>query len=139
VVFRTVHGSKGLEADYVFVLNNPAGRTGFPSRVSDVPAVYLLLSSSDAFPDAEERRLYYVALTRAREKVFLVTVKGKKSPFFDELHARWGEQMEAARFTCPECGGRLRVVEGPFGKFWGCENYRATGCDFKRNIVWKGQ
>ena len=139
VVFRTVHGSKGLEADYVFVLNNRAGRTGFPSRVSDDPAVDLLLSSSDAFPDAEERRLYYVALTRAREKVFLVTVKGKKSPFFDELHARWGEQMEAARFTCPECGGRLRVVEGPFGKFWGCENYRATGCDFKRNIVWRGQ
>ena len=33
---------------------------------------------------------------------------------------------------CPECGGRLRLIQGPFGKFVGCENYLT--CKFKRRV-----
>ena len=119
------------------MLNNRDGTMGFPSRVENDPAVDLLLSCSDDYPDAEERRLFYVALTRVRKKVFLLTLEGKESSFVGELRGLWGDKMKGARFECPLCGGRLFVREGPYGKFWGCENYRTSGCRFTRRISGK--
>ena len=73
IQYVTAHKSKGLQADYVFIINNKKGRMGFPSQIQDAHILKLLLESSDNFPLAEERRLFYVAITRAKRKVFLVT------------------------------------------------------------------
>jgi DNA helicase-4 len=62
--FLTAHGSKGLEADYVVLLGLTSGRHGFPSEVADDPVLGLVLADGEPFAFAEERRLFYVALTR---------------------------------------------------------------------------
>ena len=135
--FMTAHKSKGLQADYVVVLNNKGSRMGFPSMIQDSPILELLLEKSDDYPHAEERRLFYVALTRAKKKVILLTVKDKESVFAQELKDRYKDELEKERFTCPRCGGRLLVREGRFGKFLGCSNYKTTGCRYTKNILWK--
>ena len=134
IKFLTAHKSKGLQADYVFILNNKNGKTGFPSKIQDSPILDLLLEKCDSFPDAEERRLFYVAMTRARRKVILVTLKDYKSDFANELIARYSTEMKQEAFICPQCGGRLKKRNGRFGEFYGCENYSVSGCRFTRNI-----
>ena len=135
--FMTAHKSKGLQADYVVILNNKDSRMGFPSMIQDSPILDLLLENSDDYPHAEERRLFYVALTRAKKKVILLTVKDKESVFVQELKERYKDELERERFTCPLCGGRLLVKEGKFGKFLGCSNYKTTGCRYTKNILWR--
>lgn len=83
--FYTVHKSKGLQADYVFIINNKDKGMGFPSKIKNPALVELLLEKADDYNYAEERRLFYVALTRARKQVFLVTVKDNISAFAKEL------------------------------------------------------
>ena len=63
--FLTAHRSKGLEDDYVIITNCSSGTYGFPSEISDDPLLNFLLSKADQFPNGEERRLFYVAMTRA--------------------------------------------------------------------------
>lgn len=75
--FITAHKSKGLQADYVFIINNKKSRIGFPSKIQDAPILNLLLDNCDQFPHSEERRLFYVALTRAKKKAYLMTTSGK--------------------------------------------------------------
>lgn len=134
IKFLTAHKSKGLQADYVFILNNKNGKTGFPSKIQDSPILDLLLEKSDPYPDAEERRLFYVAMTRARRKVILVTLKDYKSDFANELISRYAAEMKQEAFICPQCGGRLRKRNGKYGEFYGCENYSVSGCRYTRNI-----
>lgn len=133
--FITAHKSKGLQADYVFIINNKRSRMGFPSKIQDSPILDILLDNYEQFPCAEERRLFYVALTRAKKKVYIVTVEGEESEFAMELKYHYGDRMKSERFTCPECGGRLLRRTGPYGSFYGCSNFSTTGCKFKRKIV----
>lgn len=113
VSYSTIHAAKGLEADYVVVLSVTSGRYGFPSTQRTDPNLELVLPPEDEFLDGEERRLLYVALTRARRRVVLLTVNGSVSPFIRELvHsdgvALVGADGDAIRL-CPRCGqGRLR-------------------------------
>lgn len=86
IEFLTVHKSKGLQADYTFVINNKNSEMGFPSKIIDDEFTKSLLDYSDDYPYAEERRLFYVALTRCKIKCFLVTVKGCESTFIDEIN-----------------------------------------------------
>lgn len=134
ISFLTAHKSKGLQADYVFIINNKQGKMGFPSRIQDSPVLDLLLEQGDNFPFAEERRLFYVAMTRAKQKVILVTLKDKESEFVQELRAEYDKEMRQEAFICPLCGGRLMHKKGPYGEFMGCENYRSKGCRYIRNI-----
>lgn len=134
IKFLTAHKSKGLQADYVFIINNKNGKMGFPSKIQDSPILDLLLEHNDPYPDAEERRLFYVAMTRAKKKVILVTIKDKKSDFANELISRYGVEMKQEAFICPRCGGRLKKRNGKFGEFYGCENYYVSGCGYTRNI-----
>jgi DNA helicase-4 len=69
--FYTVHGSKGLEADYVILQNMISGENGFPSKKEDDPIINLVSKNIDEYEDAEERRLFYVALTRTKHSLFI--------------------------------------------------------------------
>jgi len=80
--FMTCHGSKGKEADYVIILAVDEGQ--FPARVKALHLDRALTQGDDDFPHAEERRLFYVALTRAKQKVW-VTYSGHGSCFVQEL------------------------------------------------------
>ena len=111
---------------------------GFPSKVQNPPLVELLLEKADQYPDAEERRLFYVALTRARKRVYLVTYGKNISTFAKELTTAYAEEIKKEKWTCPWCGGQLRKVSGPYGEFIGCSNYRTLGCKYQRGIVRRG-
>lgn len=135
--FKTAHGSKGLEADYVFVLNVIEGTRGFPSQVQDDPVLQMAMPTPDPFPFAEERRLFYVAMTRARRQVRFFTQNGKPSRFLVELvksqdlaiQAMEGEAPE----PCPKCSHGIVVLRsGPYGEFQSCS--RLAQCDYKRNL-----
>lgn len=81
----TVHSSKGQEADNVIVLAMAAGEHGFPCHKRRHPFALILQPDVSGFPDAEERRLFYVALTRARQQVYLLCNKDQPSSFVEEL------------------------------------------------------
>ena len=132
--FITAHKSKGLQADYVFIINNKNTRMGFPSKIQDASILNLLLDNCDQYPYAEERRLFYVALTRAKKKAFLVTVNNQESKFAMELKELYGEELKREHWECPLCGGRLLKKSGPYGEFFGCSNYRSLGCKYTRKI-----
>ena len=134
IKFLTVHKSKGLQADYVFILNNKKSRTGFPSKIHEAPILNLLLDNCDHFTFAEERRLFYVALTRAKIKTYLVTVNNKESEFVLELKRTYKDELKKENFECPVCGGKLIKKSGPYGEFFGCSNYKTTGCKYIRKI-----
>ena len=92
--FLTVHQSKGLEADYVIILNNREAKLGFPAHVKDPPLKTELIKIAeelrlDQVSVNEERRLFYVALTRAKQQVILLTVDGKESSFIKELRRKF--------------------------------------------------
>lgn len=85
IEFMTVHKSKGLEADYVIILQCNKDTYGFPSLVSDNPALDYVLTKSDQFPYGEERRLFYVAITRAKIKTIVLYDASNPSVFVDEF------------------------------------------------------
>ncbi|HCD7426700.1 TPA: DNA helicase IV [Citrobacter werkmanii] len=83
--FMTIHASKGQQADYVIVVGLHEGNDGFPAPARESIMEEALLPAVEDFPDAEERRLLYVALTRARHRVWLLFNKETPSCFVDEL------------------------------------------------------
>lgn len=85
IEFLTVHKSKGLEADYVIILQCNRDVYGFPSMVSDDPVLDVVLTKSDKYPHGEERRLFYVAITRAKVKTIVMYDKRYPSVFVDEF------------------------------------------------------
>ncbi|SEI91009.1 UvrD-helicase domain-containing protein [Demequina mangrovi] len=131
VRFRTVHRSKGLEADHIVLPNVTSGTYGFPSTIPDDPVLTLAMADGDAYRHAEERRLLYVALTRARQTVTLVTVTGRESPFVLELLEDPDVEVVDADGVpagevrvCPGCGeGTLVRRDGRYGEFYGCSTF----------------
>jgi DNA helicase-4 len=132
VQFMSVHRSKGLQGDYVIVLNCVSGQYGFPSEQADDPILNLLLSKSDQFINGEERRLFYVALTRSRKRTFITTNSTYKSKFIDEINPNYILDVKS---KCPICieGDKL-IKEGvnkignPYTKY-SCSNWK-FGCDY---------
>lgn len=134
IVFKTAHGSKGLQSDYVFILNTKRYGMGFPSQIADPPILKLLLDNCDDYLYAEERRLFYVALTRAKKKVWLIVIQGNESIFVEELEKKYATEMKAARYACPACGGKMVKRSGKYGDFYGCVNYNKNGCNYTRKM-----
>ena len=140
VSFKTIHKSKGLEADYVIIPNVSNEKYGFPSAIKDDPVLGLAMSQSDDYEHAEERRLLYVALTRAKSQVTLITAPGKESSFAVELLDdelvqlidKDGETINHFGF-CPSCDkGMLIRKVGEFGEFLSCSRFPA--CKGKQSI-----
>ncbi len=82
---RTLHAAKGHEADFAIILGLESGKYGFPSGRNQDPLLEALLPGGETFPHAEERRLFYVALTRARHRVYLLYNSTAPSVFITEL------------------------------------------------------
>ena len=105
--FSTVHSAKGREADYVIVLDLKDALYGFPARIEDDPLLELVLPpvSGSACPFAEERRLFYVAMTRARISAWLITDPVRPSTFVKELRENDGLRQigEERVLECPLC------------------------------------
>jgi DNA helicase IV len=132
IEFRTVHTSKGLEADYVLIPKMSAGTYGFPSGITDDPVLNLAMASADEFEHAEERRLFYVALTRARLQVALFSPKDLPSPFIAELLADGKLEVKGSKIIpCPKCGNGVLVERpGRNGIFLSCSVF---ACDYTQN------
>jgi DNA helicase-4 len=140
LAFLTVHKSKGLEADNVIIINMKNARLGFPNKIADDPLLQLLIPYEDKYPYSEERRLFYVALTRTRGKTFLLVPDRNASVFIDEIkpfcHIETldGKNIVANNPLCPKCKtGKLRLRQiSEFGKpFVSCSNF--PSCDFTNN------
>ena len=132
IQFLSVHRSKGLQGDYVIILNCVSGQYGFPSEQADDPILNLLLSKSDQFTNGEERRLFYVALTRSRMRTFITTNSTYKSKFIDEIDPNY---IVDPKIKCPLCeeGDKLvKVGRNKNGKpyiKYSCSNW-SFGCDY---------
>lgn len=85
IEFLTVHKSKGLEADYVIILQCNKDTYGFPSLVTDNPVLNYVLTENDKYPYGEERRLFYVAVTRAKIKTYVMYDRRFPSVFVNEF------------------------------------------------------
>ena len=85
IIYMTIHKSKGLESDNVIIINLENKTTGFPNKIKDEKITRLVTKTKDTYPCSEERRLFYVALTRTKNKVFLLVPKKSPSVFIEEL------------------------------------------------------
>lgn len=85
IKYLTVHKSKGLEEDNIILLNIIDDKLGFPNKINNDDIISLVLSEKDGYPYEEERRLFYVALTRTKNNVFILTKKNKESVFLKEI------------------------------------------------------
>ena len=120
IEFMTVHKSKGLQRDVVFLLATSGGAHGFPSALPDEPVLGLLLPAVEPFPYAEERRLFYVAMTRCVKRLFLVVDRRRPSRFIYELRdevcpavPELNSLFRGVKLPprCPDCGEAL-VLRG---------------------------
>ena len=116
ITFMTAHASKGLGYDNVIVVNGRNETYGFPSKVEDDPVLAFVIKGDRSIDYAEERRLFYVAMTRTKNRVYFIAPEQNPSEFLLEikrdyknvvLRGNWNEeppQNNIAKKTCPICG-----------------------------------
>ena len=143
VIFTSVHKSKGIEYDGVIICNADNYISGFPNKMADDPILDYVSLSKDDYLYEEERRLFYVALTRTKTKCILLVPIINSSMFTTELlrlannkiNKRIIEDDERLHNPkCPKCdSGRLvtRFNSTNNSCFVGCSNY--PQCDFSYN------
>lgn len=137
IKYITVHKSKGLEADNVIVLNLKNHLLGFPNKMSDDPMLSLLLSDDEEYRFAEERRLFYVALTRTKNEVVLLIPKDV-SLFAEELlidndFLLTAKNEKLSKTNCPYCKtGQLVIRHNSLNnnQFLGCSHYPSCNQTF---------
>ena len=131
VDISSIHAAKGLEADYVVVMDMVQDFRGFPSTIEDDPVMRLVMPGKDLHQHGEERRLFYVALTRARRETHLISPVSAPSLFTlemlkDGLGVHVGLDNSKNR-ECPSCkSGRILVSNNAGGSY--CSNIPL--CDF---------
>jgi superfamily I DNA/RNA helicase len=126
---KTIHAAKGLEARVVFIIGLTEGYGGFPDIWLEDRIFQVIKKANHDQLMEEERRLFYVAITRAKEKLFLITEKGNESSFLKEIPESFTvkttnvlptvvekvlscpncfSQLESKLFSfCPYCGAKI--------------------------------
>lgn len=114
---KTIHASKGLEAKAVFILGLTEGSGGFPDIWLEDRIFQVIKTANHDLLLEEERRLFYVAITRAKDKLFLITEKGKESSFLKEIPeiftVKTSQSMKAVVdkiITCEKCFSNLEKL-----------------------------
>ncbi|MCP1495136.1 DNA helicase-4 [Peribacillus frigoritolerans] len=142
ILFLTVHKSKGLEADNVIIINAESNLVGFPNKISDDPLLSWVLTDSDNYDFAEERRLFYVALTRTKNITYILTPEYKTSVFIKELQKNYNiqyitnghEKSISENPNCPRCkSGKMVLHTSRKKNFLGCTNF--PKCEYTINRV----
>ena len=120
----TAHSSKGLTYDNVIIINGMNDLWGFPSKKEDDPIMDLVIKRDNSVEYAEERRLFYVALTRTSNRVFILAPETKPSEFVSELILDKGYKNVVVKgvfneslkkdkvYYCPDCGFPLKRLKG---------------------------
>lgn len=116
ITFMTAHASKGLGYDNVIVINGRNETYGFPSKIEDDPVLSFVIKGDTAIDYAEERRLFYVAMTRTKNRVYFIAPEQNPSEFLLEikhdyknvvLRGEWNENpkdIPSNKKHCPLCG-----------------------------------
>ncbi len=129
---KTIHASKGLEAKVVFIIGLTEGYGGFPDIWLEDRIFQVIKKANHDLLMEEERRLFYVAITRAKDKLFLITEKGNESSFLKEIPDVFTvrttlplksivdkvitcnncfSQLEKLWVVCPYCGQKIKEPE----------------------------
>ena len=141
MTFLSVHKSKGLEADNVVILNFKNDRLGFPNQISDDPVLNYVLTNGETFLFAEERRLFYVAITRTKNRVFVLMDNKLPSIFFGEFSesertcfVSTNKNSAKEKTKCPMCKtGDLLEIPCKGKNFIGCSNF--PKCRYSLNDI----
>lgn len=143
--FLTVHQSKGLESDYIILLNCNGGKLGFPADISDSPILKYVLSEPEHYAFGEERRVFYVGITRAKKHTWVLYDINNPSRFVKEFIKTESPAAnpvycipESER--CPKCHcGKVRVIKkgvavngNPYSVL-ACSNEK-YGCDYRETV-----
>lgn len=91
--FLTIHKSKGLEEDNIILINLTNNNNSLPSKIKNHKIINKLIKT-DYYPYEEERRLFYVALTRTRNNIYLLVPKSNYSIFIKELMKNYKKYIE---------------------------------------------
>ncbi|MDR0969060.1 MAG: ATP-dependent helicase [Lentimicrobiaceae bacterium] len=126
---KTIHAAKGLESKVVFIIGLTEGGGGFPDIWLEDRIFQVIKKANRDLLMEEERRLFYVAITRAKDKLFLITEKGNESSFLKEIPETFTvrttnqikstvaevilcgncqSQLERLHIFCPYCGQKVK-------------------------------
>lgn len=145
ITFMTAHASKGLGYDNVIVINGKNETYGFPSKIEDDPVLSLVVREDTSIQYAEERRLFYVAMTRTKNRVYFIAPEQNPSEFLLEikkeyknvyLRGQWSEEEPTliGKKKCPICGFPMQLKYKPS---YGLRLYLCTNepevCSFMTN------
>lgn len=146
--FLTAHSSKGLGYDNVVIINARNEIYGFPSKIDDDPVMKYVIKDDTSVEYAEERRLFYVAMTRTKNRVFIVTPEKRPSEFILELIKDYPNitvngELNKDNTTnvgsikkCPVCGYPLQLrYKKNYGlRLWMCTNEPEI-CNYMTNEI----
>lgn len=114
---KTIHAAKGLEAKVVFIIGLTEGNGGFPDIWLEDRIFQVIKKANHDLLMEEERRLFYVAITRAKDKLFLITEKGNESSFLKEIPDIFTiktsipiKSVVEKVITCPKCFSQLEKL-----------------------------
>ena len=152
ITFMTVHMAKGLGYDNVIVVNGKNETYGFPSKIEDDPVLSFVIKGDNSIDYAEERRLFYVAMTRTKNRVYFIAPEQNPSEFLLEikrdyksvvLEGKWNEDQnktEIHKKVCPICGYPLQFrYKNAYGlKLHMCTNDQEM-CGFMTNDIKAGK
>ena len=126
IPFCSMHKAKGITRDIIIIINANSGSHGIPATRGNDPVAETLLTELDDYPHAEERRLWYVAITRAKEKTIIISDATRISPFVFEISPKL---TGASVRVCPKCHrGIMQEKRRRDGKiYYSCSNFTG-GC-----------
>lgn len=152
ITFMTVHMSKGLGYDNVIIVNGKNETYGFPSKIEDDPVLSFVIKGDNSIDYAEERRLFYVAMTRTKNRVYFIAPEQNPSEFLLEikkdyknvvLKGNWNEEeikYNTAKKICPVCGYPMQLR---YKSAYGLRLYLCTNepelCGFMTNDIKAGK